>query len=172
MGLFRKKTSKVSSYTEKSNGSLHPRPPLNVEKLSSSAQQSHQTSGLGQISPTMSLPDIPIPKPPDPAVNPAAYLKSIHSVRERSKLVMEKATSNSLNHFDVNMDMFQNTANYVVSIIKVCAMTLSTLTPFSFAQIFSAGLRRRLPVNTASRAVAALQCWRPSTSRSVASVLA
>lgn len=121
MGLFRKKTPRVSSYNEKSNGSLHPRPPLNVEKLSSSVQQSHPNSGLGQISPTMSLPDIPIPKPPDPALNPAAYLKSIHSVRERSKLVMEKASSNSLNHFDVNMDMFQNTANYVVSIIKVCA---------------------------------------------------
>lgn len=80
----------------------------------------------------MALPNIPIPKPPDPTLNPAAYLKSIHSVRERSKLVMAKATSNNLSHFDVNMDMFQNTANYVVSIIKVCTMVVSALAPDFF----------------------------------------
>ncbi len=75
----------------------------------------------------MSVPDIPIPKPPDPSLRPAEYLKSIHSVRERSRLVMEKARGNKLNHFDVNMDMFQNTADYVVSIIKVCTMTSSAV---------------------------------------------
>jgi hypothetical protein len=32
---------------------------------------------------------------------------------------MRKATLNKLSHFDVNMDMFQSTADYVVSIIKV-----------------------------------------------------
>ncbi|KAF7502774.1 hypothetical protein GJ744_005164 [Endocarpon pusillum] len=145
MGLFRKKSPKVSSYSEKTNGSLHPRLPLNVEKLSSSVQQSGRNSGLGQISPTMSVPDIPIPKPPDPALNPAAYLKSIHSVRERSKLMMEKATSNSLNHFDVNMDMFQNTANYVVSIIKRdFADDYQSIPPHGRWQHFDVGGRPRV----------------------------
>ena len=68
-------------------------------------------------------PTMSIPGPPDPRVDPAAYLKSIHSVRERSAIVMQKASSNSLAHFDVNMDMFQHTAQYVVSMIKVCPRT-------------------------------------------------
>lgn len=68
----------------------------------------------------MSLSDFPIPKPPDPAVDPAGYLRSIHSVRQRSAMVMRKAKTNELAHFDVNIDLFQDTADYVVSIIKVC----------------------------------------------------
>ena len=79
----------------------------------------------------MSLENVPIPVAPDPALNPAAYLKSIYSVRERSKLVMEKAKANQLSHFDVNFDMFQNTADYVISIIKVRSVTLSAITCFN-----------------------------------------
>ncbi len=123
MGFFKKKTtSTVSSYNGEINGSQPSRPHSKAEKSFASLQQNPRNSGLGRPPSSMPLPDIPIPEPPDPALNPAAYLKSIHSVRERSKLVMEKVTSNSLNHFDVNMDMFPKTANYVVSIIKVCAM--------------------------------------------------
>jgi hypothetical protein len=40
-------------------------------------------------------------------------------VRERSHLVLEKAKKNQLRHFNVDMSKFQDTANYVVSIIKV-----------------------------------------------------
>jgi len=46
------------------------------------------------------MPDIPIPDPPDPISNPAAYLRSIHAVRERTKLVLEEAKVNALNHFE------------------------------------------------------------------------
>ncbi|PPJ60342.1 hypothetical protein CBER1_10731 [Cercospora berteroae] len=65
-----------------------------------------------------SIPDIPLPKAPDPQVNPVAYLRSIYAVRERSKLVLEKAKRNQLRHFNVDMSKFSDTAAYVVAIIK------------------------------------------------------
>lgn len=71
-------------------------------------------SGLEPI-----IPEIPIPKAPDPNTNPVAYLRSIHAVRDRSKLVLDKAKKNQLKHFDVDMSKFGDTASYVVSIIKV-----------------------------------------------------
>jgi hypothetical protein len=68
------------------------------------------------------IPDVEIPPPPDPWQDPVAYLRSIHAVRERSRLVLEKAKRNQLKHFDVDMNKFADTASYVVSIIKVWAI--------------------------------------------------
>ena len=68
---------------------------------------------------TANLPQVPLPRAPDPNLDPAGYLKSIYAVRERSHLVLEKAKKNQLRHFNVDMSKFQDTANYVVSIIKV-----------------------------------------------------
>lgn len=65
------------------------------------------------------IPDIPLPKAPDPNLDPASYLRSIYAVRERSRLVLEKAKRNQLRHFHVDMSKFADTANFVVSIIKV-----------------------------------------------------
>jgi hypothetical protein len=62
---------------------------------------------------------MPIARPPDPALDPAAYLRSIHAVRDRATIVLEKAKNNQLNHFDVDISKFQATASYIVSIIKV-----------------------------------------------------
>jgi hypothetical protein len=66
-----------------------------------------------------SFPDVPLPKAPDPALDPAGYLRSIYAVRERSKLVLEKAKKNQLKHFTVDMTKFHDVASFVVSIIKV-----------------------------------------------------
>jgi hypothetical protein len=66
------------------------------------------------------IPHVPLPKPPDPWQDPAGYLRSIHAVRERSTLVLEKAKRNQLRHFEVDMQKFADTASYVVSIIRVC----------------------------------------------------
>lgn len=60
-----------------------------------------------------------MPPAPDPALDPAAYLRSIYAVRERTQLVYEKAKANQLRHFNVDMSKFPETAAYVVSIIKV-----------------------------------------------------
>lgn len=72
------------------------------------------------------IPDVPLPKAPDPTVDPVAYLRSIHAVRERSALVLECAKKNQLKHFDVDIGKFEDTASYVVAIIKVCALVFST----------------------------------------------
>jgi hypothetical protein len=64
------------------------------------------------------MPETALPRPPDPNVDPAAYLKSIYAVRERSGIVFEKAKRNQLAHFQVDMSKFPETAGYVVSIIK------------------------------------------------------
>jgi hypothetical protein len=60
-----------------------------------------------------------LPKPPDPQLDPVGYLRSIGSVRERSKIVTEKAVKNQLNHFDVDMRKFPDVVAFVSNIIKV-----------------------------------------------------
>jgi hypothetical protein len=64
------------------------------------------------------IPKISLPEAPDPAKDPAAYLRSIYAVRERTKLVLEKAKKNELRHFDIDLNKFQDTADYVVALIK------------------------------------------------------
>lgn len=66
-----------------------------------------------------SMPDVPLPRAPDPNVDPAGYLRSIYAVRERSRLVLDKGKRNQLRHFNVDMSKFPDTAHYIVSIIKV-----------------------------------------------------
>ena len=56
---------------------------------------------------------------PDPALDPAAYLRSIYAVRDRSRLVLDKAKKNQLKHFTVDMSKFTDVASFVVSIVKV-----------------------------------------------------
>jgi hypothetical protein len=77
------------------------------------------SSANGSRTPTVTFPDVPLPKAPDPALDPAGYLRSIYAVRERTRLVLEKAKKNQLKHFTVDMSKFADTAVYVVSIIKV-----------------------------------------------------
>ena len=73
----------------------------------------------------MAVTDVPILSAPDPKSKPAAYLRSIHAVRPRARLVFEKVKSNSLEHFDVDLSKFSDVADYVVSIIKVrCSANL------------------------------------------------
>lgn len=72
-----------------------------------------------------SFPDVPLPKAPDPALDPVGYLRSIYAVRERSKLVLEKARKNQLKHFTVDMSKFHDVASFVVSIIKVRAHAIA-----------------------------------------------
>lgn len=101
MGLFHRKSSRPTVV----NGNGHYKPGTN-----------------GSLFPSNPIPavDVALPKAPDPAIDPAAYLRSIYAVRERTKLVFEKAQENQLRHFTVDMSKFADTAAYVVSIIKVC----------------------------------------------------
>lgn len=85
-----------------------------------------------EASPSASIPSVPLPRAPDPQVDPAAYLRSIYAVRERTRLVLEKAKRNQLRHFTVDMSKFPDTAAYVVSIIKVPYTSTHTHTPSAF----------------------------------------
>ncbi|KAH9822102.1 Protein of unknown function (DUF1688), partial [Teratosphaeria destructans] len=92
-----------------------------------------------------SMPDIPLPRAPDPNVAPAAYLRSIYAVRERSALVLEKAKKNQLRHFTVDMSKFSETANYVVMMIKRdFAPDYASIPPHGRWQHFEAGGRPRV----------------------------
>lgn len=125
LGIFKKKDSRTTPHDSKSDkGSL--RPAVTVERISDYSHKSPKLvsdrfafpSSLGRA-----MPDVPIPDPPDPRSHPAAYLRSIHAVRQRSQLVLEEAKSNALNHFDVDLSKFRDTAEYVVAIIKVSKET-------------------------------------------------
>ncbi|KAI0439032.1 hypothetical protein F4803DRAFT_568928 [Xylaria telfairii] len=64
------------------------------------------------------LPKVNLPKPPDPSLDAAGYLRSLGAVRERCKIVTEKALANQLNHFDVDLDKFPDVVQFVCGIIK------------------------------------------------------
>ncbi|KAG8529687.1 uncharacterized protein KY384_005168 [Bacidia gigantensis] len=110
MGLFNKKSkSSVNGSTNAasartSHSSLMSPPPTKV------------INGGSFNSP--SVPDVSLPAPPDPTLDPAAYLRSIYAVRARTRLVYQRAKRNQLNHFIVDGSKFRDTADYVVSIIK------------------------------------------------------
>lgn len=115
MGLFtRRKDSPVT--TEHTKPTYDPRGKQNV------AADRSLTRKLPVLVTTMaeSIPEIDIPEAPDPTVKPAHYLRSIYAVRQRSKIVLDRAKANQLNHFDVDMSKFEDTAAYVTSIVKVC----------------------------------------------------
>ena len=89
MGLFsRKNSSKGHESGSGLNGDTRPSPhgsgngngsvksPFNMKRVNSNPAQN------------ASLPNVPLPKAPDPNLDPAGYLRSIYAVRERSKLVM------------------------------------------------------------------------------------
>jgi hypothetical protein len=117
-GLFRRKDSKAADKTAF-------RPGVTVEQISNYSHKSPTLISSSSSSPSLggSMPDISIPPPPDPRSKPADYLRSIHAVRARSRLVLEEAKANILNHFDVDLSKFKDTADYVVSIIKVCSQS-------------------------------------------------
>ncbi|KAK4995225.1 hypothetical protein LTR28_000594, partial [Elasticomyces elasticus] len=92
-----------------------------------------------------SLPDIPLPRAPDPALDPAGYLRSIYAVRERTRLVLDKAKKNQLQHFTVDMAKFSDTARFVVSIIKRdYAPNYAAIPPHGRWQHFDVGGRPRI----------------------------
>lgn len=67
-----------------------------------------------------SISSVNLPPPPDPAIDPAAYLRSIYAVRERTRFVVDAALENKLTNFNVDLDKLSDVTDYVVMIIKVC----------------------------------------------------
>jgi hypothetical protein len=119
MGLFSKKTSKSSNADTSSLRSVNSRKESSASSLKSPLFNQFPTpSGSFSLTAPV-IPEISLPKPPDPSLDPSAYLRSIYAVRERSRIVMQKAKENRLTHFTVDAEKFDDTAKFVVSIIKV-----------------------------------------------------
>lgn len=118
MGLFRRKDSRTSSDKDEHESFVS----VNSARTSNTSLRSPGYKGSSL--PT-SIPELPIAKPPDPALDPAAYLRSIHAVRDRASVVLQRAKQNQLHHFDVDLDKFKATASYIVSMIKVNKQTQS-----------------------------------------------
>ncbi|UKZ46044.1 hypothetical protein TrVGV298_000241 [Trichoderma virens] len=68
--------------------------------------------------PSIKIPKIDLPRPPDPQLDPAGYLRSLTAVRERAKVVLDKAQQNDLVHFDVDMNKFPDVVTFVSGLIK------------------------------------------------------
>ena len=111
MGIFNRKSAKIQTNGEIKDSGFN----SNTLKSPPPTQTSHKNSPF--VSP--SALGVTLPAPPDPAIDPAAYLRSIWAVRARSQLVYQRAKRNQLAHFDVDGSKFGETANYLVSIIKV-----------------------------------------------------
>ena len=123
MGLFNRKGSRINT-----NGHLNT---IDTSDPKTPGLKSPPPTRLvhGASFSSLSLPDVKLPPPPDPALDPAAYLRSIESVRARTRLVYQRAKKNQLNHFDVDGSKFKDTVAYVVSIIKVSGFA-STVSSF------------------------------------------
>jgi hypothetical protein len=123
MGIFSRKdksAGSTASGSTRKNSSINSSSAGDIQSISS--QSSLKSPVTPAYSTRMSIPHLPkitLPKAPDPHVDPAGYLRNIGAVRERCSVMLEKAKDNQLNHFDVDMSMFDATTKFVVSIIKV-----------------------------------------------------
>lgn len=145
MGLFSKKSKVDSAYS----GSIHDEKTPNGSLKSPTA---YAATANATPAANADIPEVPLPRAPDPTLNPAAYLRSIYAVRDRSKLVLSLAKRNQLKHFDVDMSKFGDTARYVCAIINV-STGLCTL--INSAKHSAARLCAQLQVNTCAWQVAA-----------------
>ncbi|KAM0477510.1 hypothetical protein ACHAPX_005823 [Trichoderma viride] len=68
--------------------------------------------------PSLKISKLDLPRPPDPALDPAGYLRSLGAIRDRAKVLLEKAEDNDLVHFDVDMNKFPNVVTFVSGLIK------------------------------------------------------
>ena len=178
MGIFSRKNSRPSAHTETLSIETDGSRLSNVSTAKSPlfARDSH-SSWLSPISSTSpSEPALSNPRVIDPAADPAAYLRTLPAVRERSRLVFQKARTNELAHFDVDLEKLSETAKYVVSIIKACS-SLDRRRRRRRRRCFCnrsapEGPRAGLFGHTAVGTMATLRCWRSTSNRPAASVVA
>lgn len=93
------------------------------------------------------LPKVDLPRPPDPQLDPVGYLRSLGAVRERSKIVLDKAKRNELNHFDVDLTKMSDVVAFVSKLIKVsdepfCSTHLRALASSSGVHLFGSDFRQ------------------------------
>ncbi len=110
MGLFNRKNPRSST-----NG--------NANGLASNASSLKSPPGPktsnGPAFDSPSMLNVSLQGPPDPSLDPAAYLRSIYAVRQRSRFIIVNAKRNQLAHFDVDPAKWKDNVDYVTRIIKV-----------------------------------------------------
>lgn len=128
MGLFsrREKTPKSSptsadpplhsSYSTASVNSSASRGIVN--RISAASSNNNPITPLSPNTP-FKMNKTDLPRPPDPQLDPAGYLRSLAAVRERSEIIFEKAVKNELRHFDVDMSKMDDVVSFVSGLIKV-----------------------------------------------------
>lgn len=121
MGLFKRKDAKHQATHEKDE---HDSVVSSSSARTSNASLKLPMSMRSSNSLSTTIPEVPMAPPPDPNLDPAAYLRSIHAVRQRCRVIMLKARNNQLNHFDVDWSKFKFTAQSVVAIIKVRVLSM------------------------------------------------
>ncbi|KAK8854985.1 Uracil catabolism protein 4 [Apiospora arundinis] len=163
MGLFSKKPRPAKTVAKPLNGDAHSTTSFNsdLDTLKSptsphhtiqSSRMGNRSSGGSSMPPTpltpfspMMIPRVDLPKPPDPNLDPAAYLRSLGAVRERSRIITDKAMRNKLHHFDVDMNRFPDVVRFVCGIIKRdYDAPFNTIPPHSRYQHFCVGGRDRI----------------------------
>ncbi|OTB09887.1 hypothetical protein K445DRAFT_323531 [Daldinia sp. EC12] len=166
MGLFSRKPKAPKPVNSSASNGANDTASLNSEssnikgssasnsRVQSQSYSNHRASA-GSVPPTPMTPMTPmtphpmsrinLPKPPDPVLDAAGYLRSLGSVRERSKIVTDKALRNNLNHFDVDMSKFPDVTTFVCGIIKRdYDAPFSSIPPHGRYQHFCAGGRDRI----------------------------
>ena len=110
MGLFNRKNTRTST-----NG--------NANGLASNAgsikSPPPEKNSNGSAFESPSMLNVSLPGPPDPSLDPAAYLRSIYAVRQRSRHTNVNVKRNQLSHFDVDSSKWKDNVDYVTRIIKV-----------------------------------------------------
>lgn len=100
---------------------------------------------------------VPVPAAPNPHEDPSGYLRSIHAVRERSRLVSDKVKTDGLKHFRVEKEKVEETADYVAAIIKVRLDKQTKTSSKSLPD--TERLRAGLFIHPATRTMAAFRGW-------------
>ncbi|KAK9413953.1 hypothetical protein SUNI508_11405 [Seiridium unicorne] len=156
MGLFSKKPKPPKTVGKGLTGDSHSTTSFHSDHETLKSPISANGRGLNRASggTNTSIPSTPMtpfspkvdmPKPPDPNLDPAAYLRSLGAVRERSKIVTEKVLSNTLTHFDVDMSKFSDVTSFVCGIIKRdYDAPFTSIPPHGRHQHFSVGGRDRI----------------------------
>ncbi|CCG83146.1 Conserved fungal protein [Taphrina deformans PYCC 5710] len=135
MGLFSKKKGDGQTTTAPVDPPSQGARPVNGR--STGAQSNLQNGSKSAI------PELPAPRPIDPNVDPVAYLKSLHSIRERSQKVY--AQRHRLQHFDFHEGNIQNVVKFVLSIIKRdYGSDYGSIPPHGRWQHFEVGGRKRV----------------------------
>ncbi|KFA77803.1 hypothetical protein S40288_00540 [Stachybotrys chartarum IBT 40288] len=146
MGMFSRKDKAPKS--EQSIGTSNSSVSLNSSGSRGVLNRTSASSFTGNPKSPMSpvkLPKVDLPRPPDPQLDPAGYLRSLGAVRERSRIIFNKALRHELKHFDLDLNKLPDVVTFVAGLIKRdFDAPFNSIPPHGRYQHFSVGGRDRI----------------------------